>query len=274
VRIARARLAGHSSYGLVDGDRFQPITGDPFGKFRAEGAAVPLDLVEPLSSTDPRTVMVMLGGFRRAETETVDHPPRLAFKGIGVEPSGDGGAVVYPPLATAPLSAESELAVVIGRTARSVPVEHAWSVIAGFTVMNDVTAFEFLQTSGLPTDRASGIAVAKAFDTFCSLGPWIETEINDEMIRKGLTICTRVNGEERQRGTTRLFKFPVGEVVSFASQVMTLHPGDVISLGTPMYVEVHHGDAVESEVEGVGVLRNTFMPPQGEPVAEERRGPD
>jgi 2-keto-4-pentenoate hydratase/2-oxohepta-3-ene-1,7-dioic acid hydratase in catechol pathway len=206
---------------------------------------------------------VMWRAFRSTPDAVVDHPPHLALKGVGSGPTGDGADVRYPAIVHGRVAAEAELAVVIGSDCHEVSVQDAWQNIGGFTVMNDVTATEFLYPSGewpaeLPR-LVSGASMSKSFDSFCSFGPWIDTSVTDEMIRDGLSIVTRVNGVERGRGSTRDYKLSVAEVVSYASHLMTLRAGDVISLGTPGYTLVDQGDAVECEVEGVGVLHNTFV---------------
>ncbi|WP_432825545.1 fumarylacetoacetate hydrolase family protein [Dactylosporangium sp. CA-092794] len=265
TRLARARVGGRAvHHGWLEGATFRPLLGDAFGGQPHPGAdPVPLDEVELLSPTVPRTVLVMWRAFRQSPEDVVDHPPHLAVKATGAGPGADQSPVVVPGLLRGRLAAEAELAVVIGRTARSVSPRDAWDSIAGFTVVNDVTAPELLHPSGewpaeLPK-LVSGASLAKSFDTFCPIGPWIETAVTEEMIRDGLDIITRVNGQERQRGSTSRFKFPVADVVSYASHVLTLTAGDVISLGTVGPVLVDEGDTVECEVEGVGVLHNTFV---------------
>jgi acylpyruvate hydrolase len=160
------------------------------------------------------------------------------------------------PAASQAVDYEGELAVVIGRAARSVTRERALDHVAGYTIANDVTARDFQNTRG---QRFFG----KSGDTFCPMGPCLVTadEIDDP---QKLRLETRVSGETRQSAMTSEMIFPIAEVIAFASQLMTLQPGDVILTGTPAGVgaaldpprHLHDGDIVEIEIEGIGCLRN------------------
>ncbi len=145
---------------------------------------------------------------------------------------------------------EAELAIVVGKVARDVKIEDAGSYIMGYTAANDVTARD-LQRSDGQWSRAKG------FDTFCPLGPAIDTEL-DPLV--GLQVTCRVNGELRQSGSTADMIFGVSELLSYVSHVMTLLPSDVILTGTPAGVgPIGVGDKVEVEIEGIGVLMNTVV---------------
>ncbi|EKQ54773.1 MAG: 2-keto-4-pentenoate hydratase/2-oxohepta-3-ene-1,7-dioic acid hydratase [Methanobacterium sp. Maddingley MBC34] len=158
---------------------------------------------------------------------------------------GHEDIIVYPTQSHQ-VDYEAELAVVIGLEARFVNQEDAFDCIAGYTALNDVTARDLQQKDGQWTR-------AKSFDTFCPLGPWMETEM-DPTNQK---ICMKVNGKVKQDSNTRNMIFPPEELVSFISQIMTLHPGDVIATGTPPGVgPLHVGDVAEVSVEGVGILKN------------------
>ena len=142
---------------------------------------------------------------------------------------------------------EAELAVVIGKVTRNVRIEDVGPHILGYTAANDVTARDLQRSDGQWTR-------AKGFDTFCPLGPAIDTELDPT---EGLSVIARVNGDLRQAGSTADMVFGVGELVSFVSSVMTLLPGDVLLTGTPSGVgPIIPGDRVEVEIEGVGVLVN------------------
>lgn len=145
---------------------------------------------------------------------------------------------------------EAELAVVIGQVAKDVEIEDVGPKILGYTAANDVTARDLQRSDGQWTR-------AKGFDSFCPLGPAIDTDLDPQ---EDLAIVARVNGETRQSATTSELIFGVGELVSFVSSVMTLLPGDVILTGTPSGVgPIVPGDRVEVEVEGVGVLVNPVI---------------
>ena len=141
---------------------------------------------------------------------------------------------------------EGELVIVIGSRARNVRADRWRDVVKGFTCGNDVTARD-LQKKDVQFTRAKG------FDTFCAVGPCVETDLDPA----DLSLVTRVNGQVKQNGRTRDMVFSCGTIVEFISSVMTLEPGDVIFTGTPSGVgPLNGGDIVEVEIEGIGVLRN------------------
>ncbi len=147
---------------------------------------------------------------------------------------------------------EGELAVVIGKRARKVLPEDAREHILGYTCLDDVTARDLQKKDGQWTR-------AKSFDTFCPVGPWIETELDPS----SLMVRTYLNGERVQSASTSDLIFTVPELVSFISHVMTLDPGDVIATGTPSGVgPMKHGDRVEVVIDGIGVLCNTAQTDQ------------
>jgi 2-keto-4-pentenoate hydratase/2-oxohepta-3-ene-1,7-dioic acid hydratase in catechol pathway len=156
---------------------------------------------------------------------------------------GPGGIVRLPP-ESARVEHEAELAVVLGARAKNVPREDALRHVYGYTAACDVTARD-LQRKDVQFTRA------KSFDTFCPLGPWIETELDPGDV---LVSC-RVNGALRQQASSREMIFDVATVVSYVSRAMTLEPGDVILTGTPEGVgPLEANDALEVEIGGIGVL--------------------
>jgi 2-keto-4-pentenoate hydratase/2-oxohepta-3-ene-1,7-dioic acid hydratase in catechol pathway len=162
---------------------------------------------------------------------------------------GPDAQIVYPSQSQE-VHHEAELAVVIGRVARNIRTEDASRYIFGYTAANDVTARDLQRSDGQWTR-------AKGFDTFCPLGPAIETEL-DPLER--LAVIARVNGEVKQAGFTSDMVFGVGELLEFISGVMTLLPGDVVLTGTPAGVgPLVPGDVVEVEVDGVGTLVNRVV---------------
>jgi 2-keto-4-pentenoate hydratase/2-oxohepta-3-ene-1,7-dioic acid hydratase in catechol pathway len=161
---------------------------------------------------------------------------------------GPGDPVFYPRQ-TQELHYEGELAVVIGRICRDVPVEKVADVIHGYTVGNDVTARD-LQRSDVQFTRAKG------FDSFCPLGPWVETELDVSDLR----VRTFLNGDVVQDGRTKDLVFDVPTLVAHVSSVMTLLPGDVILTGTPEGVgPMQVGDEVDVVVDGIGTLTNKVV---------------
>jgi len=156
-----------------------------------------------------------------------------------------GGTIVRPAMSQR-VDHEGELAIVIGREAKNVRAADWRDYVRGFTCANDVTARD-LQKKDVQFTRA------KSFDTFCPLGPHIETELDPSRLR----IQTRVNGALKQDGNTAQMVFPCDFLIEFISAVMTLFPGDVILTGTPAGVgPLAAGDTVEVEIEGIGTLRN------------------
>jgi 2-keto-4-pentenoate hydratase/2-oxohepta-3-ene-1,7-dioic acid hydratase in catechol pathway len=145
---------------------------------------------------------------------------------------------------------EGELGVVIGRVARNIPSEEdPLRYVLGYTCVNDVTARD-LQRKDVQFTRG------KSFDTFCPVGPWIETDIDPQNV----TVETRINGEVKQKGNTADMAFPVSFLIRYISEIMTLNPGDLIATGTPAGVSrMKAGDTVEVEVSGIGILQNRVV---------------
>jgi 2-keto-4-pentenoate hydratase/2-oxohepta-3-ene-1,7-dioic acid hydratase in catechol pathway len=161
---------------------------------------------------------------------------------------GPGDPVFYPRQ-TKNLQFEGELAVVIGRICRDVTADKVADVVYGYTVANDVTARD-LQKSDVQFTRAKG------FDSFCPLGPWIETELDTADLR----VQTHLNGDVKQDGTTKDMIFDVATLVAHVSSVMTLLPGDVILTGTPEGVgSMNPGDEVDVTIDGIGTLTNKVV---------------
>jgi 2-keto-4-pentenoate hydratase/2-oxohepta-3-ene-1,7-dioic acid hydratase in catechol pathway len=180
----------------------------------------------------------------REQQEPVPEVPMLFLK----PPSAllaSGEEIELPPQSKQ-VEHEAELAVVIARRARWISPDQAGEYIFGYTAANDVTARDLQHRDGQ-------WARAKGFDTFCPLGPWIETELDPADLR----ILCRVNGQVRQLASTRDMIFPVTQLVAYISSIMTLYPGDVLLTGTPAGVgRLEGGDQVDVEIQGIGVLRN------------------
>lgn len=156
--------------------------------------------------------------------------------------------IIYP-LGVKRLDYEAELALVIKKKARNIPAERVKNYILGYTCLNDVTARDLQKKDGQWTR-------AKSFDTFCPIGPWIETKLDPSNLR----IKCRLNNKLKQDSSTANFIFPVEHLVSYISRIMTLFPGDIISTGTPVGVgPMLPGDRVEVEIEGIGKLFNQVI---------------
>jgi 2-keto-4-pentenoate hydratase/2-oxohepta-3-ene-1,7-dioic acid hydratase in catechol pathway len=255
VRIARYAIPGGEACGRVDDDTFVRWSGPPWEGGRETGPVDRASDVRLLPPVWPGKIVCVGLNYRAhvAESTTVvpgggELPTEpLIFLKPPSAVIAAGEAVRYPS-GVERLDPEAEMAVIIGRRARSVTPSEAPAHVAGLTCFNDVSARNYQRRDGQWTR-------AKGFDTFAPLGPWVAVDLAPA----GLAVICRVNGEERQRGDTADLIFPVPFLVSFISRIMTLEPGDVIATGTPAGVApVQPGDRVEVEVEGVGVLGNVI----------------
>ncbi|HUJ05502.1 MAG TPA: fumarylacetoacetate hydrolase family protein [Streptosporangiaceae bacterium] len=228
------------------------LAGHPFGGREEDvsltGIRFPLSQVRLLAPILPSKVICVGKNYADHVREMGGEAP--AEPVIFLKPStavcGPGDPIARPTLVSERTDYEGELAVVIRRLCRQVPAERAAEVIFGYTCANDVTARDLQARDGQWTR-------AKGFDTFCPLGPWIETDADPSDL--GLT--TRVNGEVRQDTRTSLLLHDVAALVGFVSQVMTLLPGDVLLTGTPAGIgPLDKGDEVSVTIEGIGTLSN------------------
>jgi len=256
VRIARFTLGDDPEYGVVggaDGDEIvASVIGDPlYAGIELTGEQYPLADVRLLAPVIPRSKVVGIGRNYAAHAEELGNEvpeEPLVFLKPNTAVVGPFDPIVYPAQSS-DVQFEGELAVVIGRICRDVPAAKAAEVIYGYTVANDVTARD-LQKSDKQWARAKG------FDSFCPLGPWIETDLDPSE----LEVVTELNGEERQRGSTRLMVHDVPALVAYVTSFMTLLPGDVIATGTPAGVgPMTPGDTVSVTVEGIGTLTNKVV---------------
>lgn len=237
-------------YGWVLEDKVGPIEGSPFHEFRRLEATIPLDAIHLLPPTMPGKIICVGRNYvAHAQEHDAEVPeiPLLFLK----PPSaviGPGEQINLPPQSQH-VEHEAELAVVIGKQGRRIQPEDALDYVLGYTAANDVTARDLQRKDGQWTR-------SKGFDTFCPLGPWIETQLDpaDAMI------TCHVNGEMRQMASTRDMVFNVRQLIAFSSSVMTLFPGDVLLTGTPAGVgHLLPGDIVEVTIEGIGKLSNPVV---------------
>lgn len=251
MKIARFSHQDALRYGIVDEDHLVVLEGDPmFAGFGTTGERIPLAEVALLAPVIPRSKVVCIGkNYRDHAAEMGGEAPAepLMFLKPNTSVIGPNDAIVRPTRLSEQTDYEGELAVVIGRIAKNVPAERAGEYIFGYTVANDVTARD-LQRSDGQWSRAKG------FDTFCPVGPVIETDLDLGSAR----IVTRVNGEVRQDGPVSDMVHDIPALIAYASAVFTLLPGDLILTGTPAGIgSFGAGDVVEVEIDGIGVLRNT-----------------
>jgi 2-keto-4-pentenoate hydratase/2-oxohepta-3-ene-1,7-dioic acid hydratase in catechol pathway len=264
VRICRFTAGDDPLYGVLTGelDQFgQPeddativaLAGDPLyvgiKLLEQEHKLADVRLLAPVL---PRSKVVGIGrNYAKHASELGNDVPSepLMFIKPNTSVVGPGDPIFYPPQ-THNLHFEGELAVVIGRICRDVPPEKATDVIHGYTVGNDVTARD-LQKSDVQFTRSKG------FDSFCPLGPWIETDLDPQTFADGVRIQTHLNGDLKQDGSTKDMIFDVPTLIAYISSVMTLLPGDVILTGTPAGVgPMNVGDEVEVSIAGIGTLTN------------------
>ncbi|MGG5258478.1 fumarylacetoacetate hydrolase family protein [Phycicoccus avicenniae] len=256
MRIARFTTGDDPAYGLVDGagEKIAEVTGDPlYQRIELTGATHLVEDVRLLAPVIPRSKVIGIGrnyADHAAEMGTDVPAEPLMFLVPNTAVVGPGDPIVYPPQ-TSEVHYEGELAVVIGRVCKDVEPEDAAAVVFGYTVANDVTARDLQRSDGQ-------WARAKGFDTFCPLGPWIETDLDVS----SLGLVTRLDGEVVQDGTTADMVHGVAALVSYASKAFTLLPGDVILTGTPAGVgPMTAGQRVEVEIEGLGTLSNPVVAP-------------
>jgi 2-keto-4-pentenoate hydratase/2-oxohepta-3-ene-1,7-dioic acid hydratase in catechol pathway len=254
MRIARFTTGDDPVYGLVDGagEKIAEVTGDPlYQRIELTGATHLVEDVRLLAPVIPRSKVIGIGrNYADHAVEMGGEAPAepMMFLVPNTAVVGPGDPVVLPPQSSE-VHYEGELAVVIGRMCKDVEPEDALGVIVGYTCANDVTARDLQRSDGQ-------WARAKGFDTFCPLGPWIETELDPG----SLAVVTRLDGEVVQEGTTADMVHGVAALVSHASAAFTLLPGDVILTGTPAGVgPMEAGQRVEVEVEQIGVLANPVV---------------
>jgi 2-keto-4-pentenoate hydratase/2-oxohepta-3-ene-1,7-dioic acid hydratase in catechol pathway len=257
VRIARFAFDDEVGYGLVDGQIVRQITGAPFGAAEVEVTGVEHDIdgVTLLAPVLPTKIVAVAKNYADHAAEMGGEVPAEPM--IFLKPStavvGPEASIRIPPQSQQ-VEHEAELAVVIGRLCKDVPVERVPEVVLGYTCANDVTARD-LQARDGQWGRAKG------FDTFCPIGPWIVTDIDPD----DLAIDCEVNEQIRQDGNTADMVRSVRELVAWISSVMTLIPGDVILTGTPAGVgPLRHGDLVTVTIEGIGTLDNTVVEEGGD----------
>jgi 2-keto-4-pentenoate hydratase/2-oxohepta-3-ene-1,7-dioic acid hydratase in catechol pathway len=251
VRIARYSYEGEVRYGVVEGSEVLELPGHPFAApgqvLTTTGTARDLDEVRLLAPVIPSKVIGIGKNYADHAAEMGGAAPErpLMFLKPTTALIGPDEPIVLPP-ESAEVHFEAELALVIGRLCRRVTADEAHSVILGYTCANDVTARDLQRADGQWTR-------AKGFDTFCPLGPWIDTDLDPGDV----SVECEVNGTTTQRASTSTLIHGVPELVEAVSAVMTLLPGDVILTGTPAGVgPLSAGDEVAVTVSGLGTLVN------------------
>lgn len=248
MRIIRfSNKDGNIQYGWLENNQIGLIDGNLFGEYQRLEPTINLSLKKILAPVIPTKIVCVGRNYREhAVEQNVDIPesPQLFLK----PPSAiiaQEECIQIPPQSKQ-VEHEAELVVVIGKKGRWISVEESNNYILGYTIGNDVTARD-IQHKDLQWTRGKG------FDTFCPIGPWIETELDPA----DCLISCRVNGGLRQMASTREMIYSVNQIVSYVSTVMTLEPGDLIFTGTPAGIGgIKAGDTIEIEIEGIGILSN------------------
>ena len=253
MKIVRIKAGDDIVYGVADTEGVLVYNGSPFVAWEPTETVVPWTNVKLLSPVLPTKVLCVGKNYEDHAAEFDGEVPvePLIFMKPATSVIGQNDAVIHPTI-SGEVHHEAELAVVISRPARGVRAEDASRYIFGYTAANDVTARDLQRRDGQWTR-------AKGFDTFCPLGPAIETEL-DPLER--LAVICKVNGDVRQAGFTSDMVFGVAEIIEYITAFMTLLPGDVILTGTPSGVgKVEPGDVMEVEVDGIGTLVNRVVAP-------------
>ncbi len=250
MKVARFSVdGGEPLYGVLDGDDWVVLAGDPlYHGINPTEQRVPAGSVKLLAPVIPRSKVICVGMNYAEHVKDMNHdgPTNpLIFLKPNTSVIGPGDTIVIPPV-EGRIVHEGELAIVIGSVAKRVKQEDWRDVVFGFTIANDVSARDVMFADGQ-------WARAKGYDTFCPLGPYIETEIDPF----NLEIETFVDGELRRKGNTRDLLHSIPEIVAFCSDVWTLLPGDVICTGTPSGLgSFSNGQTVDITIEGLGTLSN------------------
>ena len=251
MKIVRIKAGDDIAYGVADVEGVLVYRGTPFVAWEPTETVVPWDSAQLLAPVLPSKVIAVGRNYEDHAAERGGEVPDepLIFLKPATSVIGPDANVVHPAISS-DVQHEAELAAVVSRVARHVKAEDASAFIMGYTAANDVTARDLQMKDGQ-------WARAKGFDTFCPLGPAIETELDP--LEKLAVIC-RVNGEVRQAGFTSDMVFGVAEILEFVTAVMTLLPGDIILTGTPAGISrVVPGDLMEVEIDGIGILQNRVV---------------
>ncbi len=251
MRVARFSLNGEPRFGIVDGPELVVLAGHPLvAGYETTGDRVPIKEVKLLAPSIPSKVVCV--GKNYADHVAEMNLSTKAEPTLFLKPSssivGPGDAIVLPSQSNQ-VDLEVELAIVMGQIAKNVTEADALNYVWGYTVANDVTARD-LQFSDDQWARS------KSFDSFCPLGPWIETEF----VPEDQVLESRVDGEVRQNSTLTHMLHNVPKIISYISKNMTLLPGDVVLTGTPAGISpILAGQIVECEIEGIGTLVNPVV---------------
>ncbi len=247
MKIVRFAAGSKVRYGILSGESIQAIEGKPFRSIKPVDQHYQLSEVELLAPCAPSKIVALGLNYHNHARELNSPLPDAPL--IFLKPStaviGSEDNIVYPPSSTR-VDYEGELAVVIKKPVWCISKKDAPDYILGYTCFNDITARDLQEKNGQWTR-------AKGFDTFASVGPYIETELDPGNV----ILETYLNGELKQHGSTSDLIYSILYLIDFISHVMTLLPGDIIATGTPSGIgPMYPGDTVEVKIEPIGTLRN------------------
>lgn len=248
MRIVRFSNGAEPQFGVVRQDKIEVLAGNPLTEgYEFTGETHFIGDVHLLCPVTPSKVVCIGKNYADHIDEMgldANPEPTIFFKPNSAI-IGPGESIVLPKQSKR-VELEVELTIVIGEQAKHVSVDRALDIVWGFTIANDVTARD-LQLSDDQWARSKG------FDTFCPIGPWIDTDWRPN----GQYLESRVDGHVRQHESIKRMLHDVPKIISYVSENMTLFPGDVILTGTPSGIsEIHHGEIIECEIEGLGTLLN------------------
>ncbi len=257
MRWIRFTAEGRTAYGILEGDRIAEVAGDPFRGYETTPRKHDLATVKIEVPVIPPTFYaaglnyvehVKEGAARRGETPNIPTKPDMGYRAANAL-IAHGETVIIPADATEKVHYEGELVAVVGKKAKNLTEENALSCLLGWTIGNDVS-----ERSWQKADRT--FWRAKNSDTFKPMGPWIETDFDLD----AAVTTVRLNGEIRTQYHTNHMLFGVAKFIATMTKNITLHPGDIIWMGTDgVSPDLVSGDVVDVEITGIGHLTNNFI---------------
>jgi 2-keto-4-pentenoate hydratase/2-oxohepta-3-ene-1,7-dioic acid hydratase in catechol pathway len=248
MKIARFKHKKKEHWGILNKDAsLSLLKNPPYSKIEKTTKKVLLNKVRLLAPATPSKIILVGLNYKKHAKELNMKVPKEPI--IFMKPPSallnPGDKIQYPAISKR-VDYEAELAIIIKKKVKNIKASEAKKYILGYTCLNDVTARDLQNKDGQWIR-------AKSFDTFCPIGPYLETKLNSS----DLKIRAYLNGKIKQDSSTKDFIFSVSEIVSFVSRVMTLLPGDVISTGTPSGIgPMKKNDIIEIEIENIGRLKN------------------
>ena len=250
MKIIRFKYKKNILWGLVDGDIVFPLKEEPYKQIKLTKEKISFKKCKLLPPTTPSKIILVGLNYSNHAAELnmpVPKNPIIFLKPV-TSLIGNNNSIIYPS-SIKRLDYEAELAVIISKKGKNISKKDVPNYIFGYTCLNDITARD-IQSQDIQWTRA------KSYDTFCAVGPCVETEL----IPRNIRIQSYLNGKLKQNSSTKEFIFKVDHLVSFISKVMTLLPGDIISTGTPPGIgKMEKGDIIEIKIEGIGTLRNKVV---------------